>query len=45
VIETDAIEAVLQRRDALDLMRLDHRGEHVAHDERFGALRAFRRER
>ncbi len=34
VIQPDAIEAVLQREHALDLVRLDHRGEHVAHGER-----------
>ena len=34
VIEADTVEAVLQRDDALDLVRLDHAGEHVAHDER-----------
>ena len=38
VIEPDAVEAVLERQDALDLVRLDHRGEHVAHCERRLAL-------
>src|SRR3954471_19260222 len=39
VIEADPIEAVLQRRDALDLVRLDHRSQHIANHEPLGALR------
>ena len=34
VIETDAVEAVIERQHALDLVRLDHRRQHVAHRER-----------
>ena len=34
VVETDAIEAVLQRDDALDLVRLDHAGQHVLNGQR-----------
>ena len=34
VVEADAVEAVLQREHALDFVRLDHRGEHVAHGDR-----------
>ena len=34
VVEADAVEAVLQRDHALDLVRLDHRGQHVAHRQR-----------
>ena len=34
VIEADAIEARAQREHALNLVRLDHRGEHVADRER-----------
>jgi hypothetical protein len=34
VIQTDAIEAVLERQDALDLVGLDHRFEHLAHLQR-----------
>ena len=33
VIEADAVEAVIQREHALNLVRLDHRREHVGHDE------------
>ena len=31
VVEADAVEAVLEREHALDLVRLDHRRQHVAH--------------
>mgnify|MGYP003693720565 CR=1 FL=1 len=31
VVEADAVEAVLEREHALDLVRLDHRGQHIAH--------------
>ena len=34
VIETDAVEAVREREHALDLVRLDHRRQHVAHRQR-----------
>ena len=34
VIEADLVERVLQRDAALDLVGLDHRGEHVAHGQR-----------
>ena len=34
VVEADAVEAVLEREHALDLVRLDHRGQHVVHRER-----------
>ena len=34
MIQTDSIEAVLEGRDALNLVRLDHGREHVAHGER-----------
>ena len=34
VIETDAVEAVLERQHALDFVRLDHGGEDVAHRQR-----------
>ena len=34
VIEAHAVEAVLEREHALDLVRLDHGGQHVAHGER-----------
>ena len=34
VIEADAVEAVLEREATLDLVRLDHRRQHVAHHER-----------
>ncbi len=34
VIEADFVEGVLQRNAALDLVRLDHGGQHIAHDER-----------
>ena len=34
VVETDAVEAVVQREHALDLVRLDHGREHVGHRER-----------
>ena len=37
VIEPDAVEAVLQREHALDLVRLDHRRQHVGHRERLSA--------
>ena len=39
VVEPDAVEAVLERDHALDLVRLDHAGQHVAHGERRLALR------
>jgi hypothetical protein len=39
VIEADAVEAVLQGEHALDLMRLDHGREHVAHLDAFAAAR------
>ena len=32
--QTHAVEAVLQRDDALDLVRLDHGRQHVAHQQR-----------
>ena len=38
VIETHAVEAVVEREDALHLVRLDHAGQHVAHGERLAAL-------
>ena len=31
VVETYAVEAVVQREHALDLVRLDHRRQHVGH--------------
>ena len=34
VIEPDAVEAVLERDHTLDLVRLDHRDQHVLHHER-----------
>ena len=34
VIEADAVERIFQREDALDFVRLDHRGQHVAHGQR-----------
>ena len=34
VVEADAVEAVLERDHALDLVRLDHRRQHVAHRQR-----------
>ncbi len=34
VIEADAVEAVLEREATLNLVRFDHRGQHVAHHER-----------
>ena len=34
MIQADAVEAVLQRQAALDLVRLDHRRQHVAHEQR-----------
>ena len=34
VVEAHAVEAVLESEAALDLMRLDHAREHVAHDQR-----------
>jgi hypothetical protein len=37
VVQTHAIEAVLQRHDALDLVRLDHGGEQVLHEQRLCA--------
>ena len=40
VIEADAIEAVLQRSDALDLVRLDHRRQHIANHQALLALRS-----
>ena len=43
VIEADAVEAVIQREHALDLVRLDHRGQHVAHRERERATPAAAR--
>src|SRR6478672_6654711 len=33
MIEPDAVEAVLEREHTLDLVRLDHRGEHVFYGE------------
>ena len=33
VIEADLVEGVLERDHALHFVRLDHRGEHVAHGE------------
>ena len=38
VVEADAVVRVLERRDALDLVRLDHRGQQVAHRRRRAAL-------
>ena len=38
VVQTHAVEAVLQRQHALDLMRLDHRGQYVAHGQRIFAF-------
>ena len=38
MVESHAIEAVLQREHALDLVRLDHCGEHVAYAEGRPAL-------
>ena len=38
MIQSDAVEAVLQRQHALDLVRLDHRLEHRAHGRRGDAL-------
>jgi len=37
VIQADAVKAVLERDHALDFMRLDHAGEHLAHRERLAA--------
>ena len=34
VIQPDTVVAVLERQAALDLMRLDHRGQHVLHRQR-----------
>jgi hypothetical protein len=34
VIEPDAVEGVLEREHALDLVRLDHGRQHVAHRQR-----------
>jgi hypothetical protein len=39
VVEADPIEAVLEGDDTLDLVRLDHRGEDVPHDQRLPARR------
>ena len=39
VIEPDAVEAVLERQHALDLVRLDHGCEDPAHGERLLAVR------
>src|SRR5580658_6309380 len=33
MIETHAVETVLEREHALDLVRLDHAGEHIAHPQ------------
>jgi hypothetical protein len=34
VVEPDPVEGIFQRQAALDLMRLDHRHQHVAHGQR-----------
>ena len=39
VVQPDAVEAVFQREDALDFVRLDHGHEHVAHRQRFAPAR------
>ncbi len=39
MIEPDSIEAVFQGQDALDFVRLDHAGEHVAHRDSFAGSR------
>ena len=39
VVQADPIEAVLQRQHALDLVGLDHGGQHVAHGQRRLAAR------
>ena len=39
MVEPDAIEAVLQGENALDLVRLDHSREHIAHRDRLAGAR------
>ena len=35
MIQADAVKTVFQRQNALDLVRFDHRSEHVAYRECF----------